>query len=99
MERGPNVETAIPQQVGLEQNYPNPFNPLTIVDYRLAIGGAVKLSVYDLLGRVVAVLVNEEKPPGTYKASWDANGMASGVYFYQLRTGGEVITRKMILVR
>jgi len=90
---------AIPDRTALHQNYPNPFNPLTIIDYRLSIGGSVRLSVFDLLGREIAVLVNEEKPPGSYTVTWNAEGMTSGVYFCQLRTGAEVLVRKMILQR
>ncbi len=93
------AETSVPREMVLEQNYPNPFNPFTIIDYRLSIGGTVKISVTDLLGREVAVLVDEERPPGRYQVSWDAAGMASGVYFCRLQAGGEVMIRKMVLMR
>jgi hypothetical protein len=59
----------------------------------------VDLRVYDLLGREVAVLMNEEKPAGRYSVTWNAKGMASGIYFYQLRAGGDVFTKKTILLR
>jgi hypothetical protein len=95
-----------PLSFGLEQNYPNPFNPLTIIKY--TIGGAggwglgaseVQLVMYDLLGREVATLVNERKQPGTYEVTFDGRSLASGVYFYRLRAGSFVASRKMLLVR
>jgi len=95
-----------PADFMLEQNYPNPFNPTTSIRYSVDGGknkesgaGHVKLVVYDLLGREVAVLVNEEKPAGSYTLVWNAVGMPSGVYFYQLRARDRVDTRRMILVR
>ena len=83
----------------LEQNYPNPFNPTTGVGYQLAVASSVRLVVYDLLGREVAVLVNEPKAPGSYSVRFDATGLASGVYLYRLTTGRYVETRKMLLLR
>jgi photosystem II stability/assembly factor-like uncharacterized protein len=98
VEEGPR-KARIPTETTMEQNYPNPFNPTTVVSYQLSVISRVDLRIFDLLGREVGVLVNEEKPPGTYKATWDAKGIASGVYFYQLRVGGEVMTKKAILLR
>jgi len=100
----------VPEQMRLEQNYPNPFNPSTTIGYRIAGTGhqalgtsRVKLSVYDMLGREVAVLVNEERAPGTYSAEFDARGLASGVYLYRLTvsgTGKQVVdSKKMIMLR
>jgi beta-glucanase (GH16 family) len=89
----------IPRQNSLGQNYPNPFNPETVVRYQVSVFSKVDLRVYDFLGRNVAVLVNGEKMPGTYTVTWDAKGMASGIFFYQLSAGGQVFTRKMILLR
>jgi chitinase len=89
----------------LLQNYPNPFNPATVIRY--AVAGArgwglgtinVRLAVYDLLGREVAVLVNESKPPGNYEVAFNAAGLASGVYFYRLTTGNFVQTRSMVVL-
>jgi hypothetical protein len=97
---------ALPQSYLLEQNYPNPFNPSTTIKY--TIGGAggsglgardVELRVYDVLGREVAVLVNERKPPGRYEVTFDASRLASGVYFYRMQAGDFVQTRKLLLVR
>jgi len=68
----------------LEQNYPNPFNPSTVISYQLAGQSHVTLRVYDLLGREVAVLVNEVKSAGNYTATFNASNFPSGVYFYRL---------------
>jgi hypothetical protein len=97
----------------LRQNYPNPFNPATVIEY--TVGGArgqgsgvwdqgsgvsnVKLVIYDLLGREVAVLVDERKASGSYMVQWDASAVTSGVYLYRLTDGPFVSTRKCILVR
>jgi Secretion system C-terminal sorting domain len=88
-----------PQGSGIFQNVPNPFNPNTIIRYRLSMDNYVSLNVYDLLGREVAVLVNEEKPPGSYEVAFDATGLSSGVYLYRLTAGSFVQSRKMILLR
>ncbi len=83
----------------LEQNYPNPFNPSTTMTYHLPTPAAVRLAVYDVLGRQVAVLVNELKPPGSYQARFDGAGLAAGVYICRLSAGARVESRKMILSR
>jgi hypothetical protein len=83
----------------LLQNYPNPFNPTTVVRYQLPVASDVRLSVYDLLGREVAVLVNERKPAGLYSVDFAGNGLASGVYIYRIVAGNFVSTRKMILMK
>jgi hypothetical protein len=73
-----------PDQFFLDQNYPNPFNPTTTIRLQTKILGLVTLKVYDILGREVAVLFNEEKPPGIYSVQWDANAFDAGVYFYRV---------------
>jgi photosystem II stability/assembly factor-like uncharacterized protein len=83
----------------LSQNYPNPFNPTTVIDYQIATRSLVSLRVYDLLGREIATLVNEEKSPGMYKASWDANTVSSGVYFYRITAGTYSVTKKLVLMK
>jgi len=91
-----------PTLFALEQNYPNPFNPKTTIKFQipnLRPQTAVSLKVYDLLGREIATLVNEVKEPGAYTVQFDASGIASGVYFYQLRAGGHVETKMMLLLR
>jgi hypothetical protein len=88
-----------PLQYALSQNYPNPFNPATLISYQLPVARNVRLVVYDLLGREVAILVNERKAPGNYEVRFDAGGLASGVYLCRLTAGSFVQTQKMILVR
>ncbi len=90
----------------LEQNYPNPYNPSTTIRFTIAgsreygVGSReTKLVVYDILGREVAVLVNEKKAPGSYEVRFDAAGLSSGVYFYRLQAGGFVQTKKFVVLR
>lgn len=83
----------------LKQNYPNPFNPNTTINYSISEQSFVTLKVYDLLGREVATLVNEEKTAGSYEVQFNGNDLPSGVYFYQLKAEGFVETKKMILLR
>ncbi len=87
----------------LYQNYPNPFNPTTIIKYQLPEISYVTLKVYDVLGNEISVLVNEEKPAGSYDIKFNADDLSSGIYFYQLtakeKGGNYIETRKMILLR
>ena len=85
----------------LRQNYPNPFNPSTTIGYRLQATGNswVRLGVYDVLGREVAVLVDERKVPGNYEVKWDASGLSSGVYVCRMIAEEYVAARKMLLLR
>ncbi len=84
----------------LYQNYPNPFNPSTIIKYSIKDAGLVTLKVFDLLGREVVTLVNEEKPMGEYSVNFNTNkNLSSGVYFYTLKCGKYTQTKKMLLVR
>jgi hypothetical protein len=100
-----NLPTAVktdgplPLEYGLDQNYPNPFNPETFIGFRVAQAGPVKLQVFDLLGREVAVLVNEQKDPGGYQVRFDGSGLPSGVYLYRLTAGSYVEAKKLVLVR
>ena len=80
--------------------YPNPFNPITTIAYKLSMGAKVRLSIFDLLGREIAVLTNGFKPSGFYKTFWDASHKASGIYFCQLKVDDKVVTiHKMILIK
>ena len=93
----------------LEQNYPNPFNPATKIEYKIQEAGFVSLKVYDLLGKEVATLVNEYKPAGSYQISFSATGgsasggdaynLPSGIYFYTIKAGKFLNTKKMILLK
>jgi len=83
----------------LLQNYPNPLNPSTKIQYQIPEINFVTLMVYDVLGNEIATLVNEEKPPGSYKVEFNAEGLTSGIYFYQLSAGNFIKTKKMILLK
>jgi hypothetical protein len=94
-----HVSAERPMNFWLSQNYPNPFNPETAISFQLSANSSVALRVFDVLGREVAVLVNEEKPAGVYRVAWDAASLPSGVYFYRLKAGSFVETKKMLLLR
>ena len=83
----------------LRQNYPNPFNPTTTIEFRIQNSQPTILKVYDILGREVVTLVNEEKSAGAYTDQWDASGVSSGVYFYRIKAGDFVQTKRMMVVR
>jgi len=89
----------LPEGVDLLQNYPNPFNPTTVISWRLAEAGMVKVTVHDLAGREVAVLADRMMSAGTHQVSFDASNLASGIYLYRLRTAEVSLTRKMVLMR
>lgn len=90
---------SLPQISLLHQNYPNPFNPSTTFTFSVASHQLTILRVYDLNGRVVTTLVEEDLLPGTYEVSWDAGNVASGVYLYTIHAGGFSQTRKLLLLR
>ncbi len=94
-----NPAPATASTFALLQNYPNPFNPSTEISYQVPVTSPVRLAVYDLLGRELAVLVNETKAPGSYNARFDASSLASGVYMYRLEAGTFTYTRRMALVK
>ena len=94
-----NDDQLIPTELTLEQNYPNPFNPSTSIQYTISDMQFVSLIVYDILGNEVATLVNSEKPSGVYEVEWNASNVPSGVYFYKLKTGSFVQTKKMLLLK
>ena len=86
----------------LSQNYPSPFNPGTIISWQLSrklSGSKVTLKIYDVLGREVVTLVNEEKPAGNYSVKFDASRLSSGMYFYRLQAGNYIQTKKMMLLK
>jgi hypothetical protein len=83
----------------LNQNYPNPFNPSTTISYDLPVAARVRLQVFDLLGRVVAVLEDGERLPGHHELSFEAKGLASGVYYYRLEAGAYSSTRELVILR
>jgi len=89
----------LPTEYSLSQNYPNPFNPSTNIKYSVPQPSQVQIKVYDVLGNEIETLVNEEKPAGTYELTWNAANLSSGIYFYQLKAGEYVNTKKMILLK
>jgi len=93
------VEAEIPIRFELEQNYPNPFNPNTTIEFALRQSAFTTLTVYNVVGEEIAILVNEKLGPGSYKTSFNAPGLASGVYFYRLQAGEFVETKTLILVK
>ncbi len=99
-----NISTSIPREFKLYQNYPNPFNPVTKIRFDVPkINGDmtrnVKLLIYDILGREIAMLFNQELEPGSYKIDLDAARYPSGLYFYKLVTHGFTDTKKMLVIK
>ncbi|MCC6866523.1 MAG: endonuclease [Ignavibacteria bacterium] len=93
------VSEEIPTSFKLKQNYPNPFNPSTNIEFAIPQSSFIKLSVYDVVGREVSVLVNENLKPGIYKTDWNAENYPSGIYFYRLFTNDFSQTKRMILLK
>ena len=91
--------TSHPNDFILKQNYPNPFNPITTIEYSIPKQSNVTIKVYDILGREVATLVNEEKPVGNYKVKFDGSGLSSGIYFYRMVAGGYSETKKLVFLK
>ena len=89
----------IPQSYTLSQNFPNPFNPVTVIRYSLPTEGFVTLSIFDINGRLIDMLVNEVLPAGYYELDWNASNVSSGIYFYRLKSGGFTKTKKMVLLK
>ena len=95
----PNENSPIPNTFQLQQNYPNPFNPTATIEYHVLVSSFVKLSVYDILGREIAVLANEIKPVGKHRVTFDGSNLPAGVYFYRMQAGKFQETRKLILLK
>lgn len=93
------VSEELPSEFVLSQNYPNPFNPVTVINYQIPVVSDVRLEVYDLLGRSVEVLVNQELQPGQYSVSFDATQLSSGTYILRLIADGQIFTKKMMLIK
>ena len=92
-------ESEVPVEFSLNQNYPNPFNPSTNITFNLPISGDVQLKVYNLAGQLVATLFEGFKSGGQHSVNWNAEGFASGIYVYQLVSNGQVLTKKMTLIK
>ncbi|MFQ5570476.1 MAG: T9SS type A sorting domain-containing protein [Rhodothermales bacterium] len=89
----------LPRRFRLEQNYPNPFNPSTRIRYELSQTGPVRLAVYDMLGRVVKILVDELQAAGRYEVTFEAGHLPTGAYLYRIETGSMTRTHVMMLIR
>jgi hypothetical protein len=89
----------LPMETKLIGNYPNPFNPATAISFQLSTASFVELKVYDLLGREIGTLLNEELLPGWYTTQWNGSEYASGVYLYRIQAGRFVQTSKFVLLK
>lgn len=96
---GVESEESLEKRPELYQNYPNPFNPTTTIKYTIPKASQVKLSIYNSLGEEIRELLNEFQSPGEYELKFSAEDLPSGVYFYQLHSGSNILTRKMILLK
>jgi photosystem II stability/assembly factor-like uncharacterized protein len=94
-----NVRSSVISEYRLDQNYPNPFNPTTTIRYSLPKSTNVKLVIYDLLGREITTLVNEEQSAGWKEVEWNAKDVSSGIYFYKIQAGSFVETKKMMILK
>lgn len=96
---GVENENSLPSEYSLEQNYPNPFNPSTKISFSMPKSGYTKLTVYDLLGREVAALVNGNLNAGLHSVDFNASNMPSGIYIYSLNSGDYSVSKKMLLMK
>ena len=94
-----NGDNTIPNTFSLSQNYPNPFNPTTIIQYSIKEVSDVKLRVYDMLGREVKTLVNQQQSAGRYNIEFNAVNLSSGVYFYRIEAGNFIDSKKLLLLK
>ncbi|MDP4196110.1 MAG: T9SS type A sorting domain-containing protein, partial [Bacteroidota bacterium] len=93
------VDNSVPTDYALLQNHPNPFNPTTMIRFRIPVSAFVVLKVYDLMGKEVCTLVNEEKSAGTYDVNFNASSLANGIYLYKIQAGSYVATKKLLLLK
>ncbi|MEZ4689580.1 MAG: T9SS type A sorting domain-containing protein [Ignavibacteria bacterium] len=91
--------SSISENFKLYQNYPNPFNPVTTINFSIPRQGNVTLKVYDVTGKAVKTLINEQRAAGIYTVSFDGNNLPSGAYFYRLESGEFKEVKRMILVK
>jgi len=91
-----SINKRLPEIFKLSQNYPNPFNPITTISYQIPENSPVTLKIYNLAGREIATLINENQSVGIYTVEWNAEGLPSGMYIYQLKAGSFSQTRKLI---
>jgi hypothetical protein len=96
---GNNMITNIPKSFELSQNYPNPFNPTTTIKYQIPKDAFVSIKIYDILGREIYSLVNENKQAGYYSVNFNGSNLASGIYFYRIKAGDYVNVKRMALIK
>jgi len=94
-----NTSSIIPSRFAVYQNYPNPFNPTTNIKFEIPKNTFVTLKVYDVVGKEVATLINEERNAGSYNVDWNASFYPSGVYFYSFKAGNFTETKRMLLIK
>ena len=94
-----NINNTLPVSYQLKQNYPNPFNPSTKISFSIPVNGLVKITVFDILGKEISELVNEQMQAGNYETIFDAKNIASGVYFYKITANSFTDTKKMYLIK
>jgi hypothetical protein len=93
------ISSEIPAVYSLQQNYPNPFNPSTKIRFVVSRNSLVRIIIYDITGKAITEIVNQNLNPGTYEVDWDALNLSSGIYFYSLLSGDFVQTKKMVLLK
>lgn len=96
---GANDQPVIAREFALDQNYPNPFNPTTTIEYTVPNDGQVELSIFNLSGQRIATLFSGNATAGAHRVNWDGSAIATGMYFYRLQMGNQVLTRKMLLMK
>lgn len=94
-----NRESGAPSEFKLSPNFPNPFNPSTTIEFSIPKSGSVKIVIYNILGNLIATLVDQHLSAGTYRTQWNASGVASGVYFYQIQANGFIETKRLMLLK
>jgi hypothetical protein len=96
-----DFDEELPQEFSLKQNYPNPFNPTTTIEFEVPynISNKVRLSIYNILGQELKVLLDKRVPPGKHSVKFDASDLPSGVYIYSIKSGTTLLTRKMLLLK
>ena len=94
-----DYDNELPENFYLSQNYPNPFNPTTVINYSLPIESFVTMKVYDIVGRQVAVILNEKKSAGNYSITFNSETLSSGIYFYRIQAGEFTVTRRMVMLK
>ncbi len=94
-----NIEIKVLNEYTLNQNYPNPFNPSSVITYSIPVSSKVTLTVYDMLGKFITTLVNENQEAGSYSVNFNAAGLSNGIYFYKIQSDNFVKTNKMMLLK